>query len=185
MVANTDNTVNSFWSDDENHSDLAKTLIDEVRHGLPILEMMQPGDTFNLRNIQYRYLENKGDGNHLVMTTTPRFFVPTNTIAGVDSYNGSTIDLATKDWYNNLPSVVKRQVQPVQTLFTGTGPEAAMPMAPSLGGPGAVPAGLAWNGTAGFILDLNNPMFSQAMREDFAEVDPNGEKKAFILSVAE
>lgn len=28
-------------------------------------------------------------------------------------------------------------------------------------------------------------MFSQALREDFAEVDPNGEKKAFILSVAE
>lgn len=28
-------------------------------------------------------------------------------------------------------------------------------------------------------------MFSQALREDFAEVDPNGEKKAFVLSVAE
>ena len=185
MVANTDNTVNSFWSDDENHSDLAKTLIDEVRHGLPILGMMQPGDTFNLRNITYRYLENKGDGNHLVIANTPRFFVPTNTIEGVDSYNGSTVDLAAKNWYNNLPSVVKRQVQPVQTLFTGTGPEVAMPMATSPGGPTTTPAGLPWNGAAGFILDLNNPMFSQALREDFAEVDPNGEKKAFVLSVAE
>ncbi|MFK4936037.1 hypothetical protein [Lactococcus garvieae] len=185
MVSNTDEDEARFWESGENHSDLAKTLIDEVRHGLPVLGMMQPGDTFNLRNIQYRYLENKGDGNHLVMTTNMQFFVPTNTIAGVNSYNGSTIDLATKNWYNNLPSVVKRQVQPVQTLFTGTGPEAAMPMAPSLGGPSAVPAGLAWNGAAGFILDLNNPMFSQALREDFAEVDPSGEKKAFILSVAE
>ena len=119
------------------------------------------------------------------MATTPRFFVPANTIAGVDSYNGSTVDLAAKDWYNNLPSVVKRQVQPVQTLFTGTGPEVAMPMSPSPGGPTTTPAGLPWNGAAGFILDLNNPMFSQALREDFAEVDPNGEKKAFVLSVAE
>lgn len=182
MVANTDNTVNSFWSDAENHSDLAKTLVDEVRHGLPILGELEPGDIFTLRGTEYRYLENKGNGNHLVATNVAQFTSPWNTIPGVNSYNGSSVDLALKNWHNNLPSVIRRQVQPVQETFTGTGLEVAVSVPTVLAGVNNFP----WLGTpAGFLLNLNDPMFHQDLIQDFAEVDPNGEKKAFLLSVAE
>ncbi|MEY8458738.1 hypothetical protein AALA58_06520, partial [Lactococcus ileimucosae] len=159
----------------------------EVRNGLPILGEMEPGQTFSMRGTQYRYLENKGDGNHLVITTAGQFNSAWNTNAGVDSYNGSTLDNNMKNWHDNLPSVVRRQVQPVQKEFTGTGPD-AMINDPSWITPNGnfIGAPIPIVGTErAFILDFEHPAFPAALKNDFAEVDPNGEKKAFALSVAE
>ncbi|MEY8457981.1 hypothetical protein [Lactococcus ileimucosae] len=188
MVANTDGDVSALWEEaPENHSDLAKQLVDEVRNGLPILGEMEPGQTFSMRGTQYRYLENKGDGNHLVMATAPQFNSAWNTNAGVDSYNGSTLDNNMKNWHNNLPSVIRRQVQPVQKEFIGTGPEAHIGIASwTTNFSGNLSSVIPIVGTPrAFILDFNHPAFTEALKNDFAVVDPNGEKKAFALSVAE
>ncbi|MEY8458563.1 hypothetical protein [Lactococcus ileimucosae] len=188
MVANTDGDVSALWEEaPENHSDLAKQLVDEVRNGLPILGEMEPGQTFSMRGTQYRYLEDKGDGNHLVQTANfHQITTPWNIILGVEGYNGSSLDGAAKNWYNNLPSVIQRQVQPVQKEFTGAGADAYIflnwfsndarwpsGVIPVVGTPRA------------FILDFEHPAFTAALKNDFAEVDPNGEKKAFALSIAE
>ena len=188
MVANTDGDVSALWEEaPENHSDLAKQLVDEVRNGLPILGEMEPGQIFSMRGTQYRYLENKGDGNHLVMTTAHQINSAWNTNAGVDSYNGSTLDNNMKNWHDNLPSVVRRQVQPVQKEFTGTGPDAMINDSSWITPNGnSVSAAIPIVGEPrAFILDFEHPAFTDALKNDFAEVDPNGEKKAFALSVAE
>ncbi|WP_394304443.1 hypothetical protein [Lactococcus muris] len=188
MVANTDGDVSAFWDEaPENHSDLAKQLVDEVRNGLPILGEMAPGQTFSMRGTQYRYLENKGEGNHLIMATGNQFGSAWNTIAGVTSYNGSTLDNNMKNWHNNLPSVIRRQVQPVQKEFIGTGPEAHIGIASwTTNFSGNLSSVIPIVGTPrAFILDFEHPAFTEALKNDFAEVDPNGEKKAFALSLAE
>ncbi|MBL3717041.1 hypothetical protein GHK52_09560 [Lactococcus garvieae] len=59
MVANTDGDVAALWEgSNEEHSALAKQLVDEVRSGMPILGEMTPGQTFSMRGIEYRYLSN-------------------------------------------------------------------------------------------------------------------------------
>ncbi|MEY8442707.1 hypothetical protein AALA52_00280 [Lactococcus ileimucosae] len=187
MVANTDGDVSALWEEaPENHSDLAKQLVDEVRNGLPILGEMEPGQTFSMRGTQYRYLENKGDGNHLVQTADFQLLTPWNIIPDVEGYNGSSLDNNMKNWHDNLPSVVRRQVQPVQKEFTGVGPDAHISEDWFSGNTsvasGAIPAVGAPHA---FILDFEHPAFTEALKNDFAEVDPNGEKKAFALSIAE
>ncbi|MEY8537535.1 hypothetical protein AALM99_03600 [Lactococcus muris] len=187
MVANTDGDVSALWDEaPENHSDLAKQLVDEVRNGLPILGEMTPGQTFSMRGTQYRYLENKGEGNHLVISHRGPS-VAWNTIPGINSYNGSTADLAARSWHDNLPSVIRRQVQPVQKEFTGTGPDAYAQGNVSgwVGDHGALSGVVPWIGTPGLNIDLNHAAFTNALRNDFAEVDPSGERKAFVLSLAE
>ncbi len=187
MVANTDGDVSALWEEaPENHSDLAKQLVDEVRNGLPILGEMEPGQIFSMRGTQYRYLENKGDGNHLVMTTAHQINSAWNTNAGVDSYNGSTLDNNMKNWHDNLPSVVRRQVQPVQKEFTGVGSDVHISKWWYSAANGSPNINIPIVGTErSFILDFEHPAFPDALKNDFAVVDPNGEKKAFALSVAE
>ncbi|MBL3716136.1 hypothetical protein GHK52_04815 [Lactococcus garvieae] len=188
MVANTEGDVSALWEEaPENHSDLAKQLVDEVRNGLPILGEMEPGQTFSMRGTQYRYLENKGDGNHLVQTATSQFNSAWNITIEVDSYNNSTLDNNMKNWYNNLPSVIQRQVQPVQHEFVGTGTDGGMiDIANWMSASDAPSAAIPIVGTPrAFILDFEHPAFPAALKNDFTAVDPNGEKKAFALSLAE
>lgn len=193
MVANTDNTVNSFWSDAENHSDLAKTLVDEVRHGLPILGELEPGDIFSLRGTEYRYLENKGNGNHLVIHNGSVSSGPWRTGATGPTlgYNGSALDLYMRNFYDALPSVIRRQVQPVQAVFTDdfTNPPdgfwnlslgAEMP----IGSP-SNPTALWVGGVDRWQVNLNHPGISDAIRNDITDYTPGGERKAFALSLAD
>lgn len=193
MVANTDNTVNSFWSDAENHSDLAKTLVDEVRHGLPILGELMPGQVFNMRGTNYRYLEDKGGGNHLVIRegSLPQgqWAVPGHT-----SYNGSTLDTAMRNFHDGLPSVIQRQVQPVQATFPDDFANAPNGWATNTAGGSWIPAtpGSAFNPTSLWIdginlgrLDLDHPSVPPAMRDDITVYTPGGERKAFALSAAD
>lgn len=190
MVANTDNTVNTFWSDAENHSDLAKTLIDEVRHGLPILGELMPGQVFNMRGTQYRYLENKGNGNHLVILNAALPAGPWGA-AGTTSYNGSEFDGRMRDFHDALPSVIRRQVQPVQTTFPDAFANQPTGWA-NWNGPGEVPIGSPSNPTAlwvggesGWLVDMNHSSVPAAMREDLTAYTPGGERKAFALSLAD
>lgn len=190
MVANTDNTVNSFWSDAENHSDLAKTLVDEVRHGLPILGELMPGQVFNMRGTEYLYLENKGNGNHLVILNAALPAGPWGT-AGTTSYNGSLLDGRMRDFHDALPSVIRRQVQPVQTTFpdafanqpTGWWNWNGLNEVP-IGSP-SNPTDLWVGGENAWLFNMNHSSVPAAMREDLTAYTPGGERKAFALSLAD
>lgn len=191
MVANTDNTVNTFWSDAENHSDLAKTLVDEVRHGLPILGELMPGQVFNMRGTQYRYLEDKGNGNHLVILNTAEAPAGPWGTAGTTSYNGSLLDGRMRDFHDGLPSVIRRQVQPVQTTFPDD--FANQPTGWwNWGNSGAFPVGSPSNPTDlwvgsenAWLFNMNHSSVPAAMREDLTAYTPGGERKAFALSLAD
>ncbi|MBL3717042.1 hypothetical protein GHK52_09565 [Lactococcus garvieae] len=139
-----------------------------------------------MRGIEYRYLENKGDGNHLIGAVAPQFNSQWNIDPATDNYNDSTLDNGMKNWHDSLPGVVRRQVQPVQQEFTGVGPDAHI-NENWFSNSSDWPSG--WMPVVGepraFILDFENPNFTDALKNDFAEVDPNGEKKGFALSVAE
>ncbi|EKF52212.1 hypothetical protein [Lactococcus garvieae] len=191
MVANTDADVNAFWDGgNENPSDLAKQLVDEVRTGLPILGEMTPGQTFSMRGTQYRYLEDKGEGNHLVMMNSALSPGQWGTL-GTTSYNGSIIDNRMRDFHDNLPSVMRRQVQPVQTNFPddfanqptgwgnfGAGGEVSL-------GSSQNPAALWVGGTNGWLFNMNHASVPASMREDLTAYTPGGERKAFALSLAD
>lgn len=185
MVANTDNTVNSFWSDDENHSDLAKTLIDEVRHGLPILGELEPGDIFTLRGTEYRYLENKGNGNHLVITNFPVAFGTAWNASGVPDYNGSSLDLAMRNFHDTQPSVIRRQVQPVQSTFPNAFANEPEGWLTWNGGGFALHPPEIWLGSIGDNFNFNHSSVPAAMRDDLTTYTPGGERKAFALSMAD
>ena len=91
-----------------------------------------------------------------------------------------------KNWHDSLPGVVRRQVQPVQQEFTGVGPDAHISENWFTNNSDVVNGAIPIIGTPrAFILDFENPAFTAALKNDFAEVDSNGEKKAFALSVAE
>ncbi len=192
MVANTNVDVNAFWDGgNENHSDLAKQLVEEVRNGLPIFSEMTPGQIFSMRGTQYRYLENKGDGNHLVIrNATVPAFIAWNA-SGAPDYNGSTLDNAMRQFYDSQPSVIRRQVQPVQKTFptvfanqpTGWLNWRANGPIP-LGSP-ENPAALWIGGTNGWLFNMSHVSVPEAMREDITVYTPGGEKKAFALSIAD
>ncbi|MEY8458306.1 hypothetical protein [Lactococcus ileimucosae] len=190
MVANTDGDVSALWEEaPENHSDLAKKLVDEVRNGLPILGEMEPGQTFSMRGTQYRYLENKGDGNHLVIHDASLSAGQWGTV-GTTSYNGSVIDGRMRDFHDALPSVIRRQVQPVQATFPDDFANAPtgwwnLDVALDFGGTPNNPIDLWEGGHVFWKLDMNHPSVTEAMRNDITAYTPGGEKKAFALSLAD
>ncbi|MEY8459279.1 hypothetical protein [Lactococcus ileimucosae] len=192
MVANTDGDVSALWEEaPENHSDLAKKLVDEVRNGLPILGEMEPGQTFSMRGTQYRYLENKGDGNHLVLHNAGIGAGQWAT-EGTTSYNGSIIDGRMRAFHDALPSVIRRQVQPVQATFPddfANAPEGFWNVAANgwldPGGSANNPTDIWVDGDINWKFDLEHPSVPAAMRDDITMYTPGGEKKAFALSMAD
>jgi hypothetical protein len=68
---------------------------------------MYPGRIFTMSGEQYRYLENMGDGNHMIIRN--------NAIRAV-SWNDQEARLTS--WYSNLDSAVQAIVQPVANSFT-------------------------------------------------------------------
>ncbi|EKF52021.1 hypothetical protein C426_0649 [Lactococcus garvieae DCC43] len=68
---------------------------------------MYPGRIFTMSGEQYRYLENMGDGNHLIIRNTA--------IRNV-SWNNQEAELTS--WYSNLDNAVQDIVQPVANSFT-------------------------------------------------------------------
>ncbi|EKF52176.1 hypothetical protein [Lactococcus garvieae] len=72
-----------------------------------VFRMMYPGRIFTMAGQQYRYLENMGNGNHLIIRN--------NAIRNV-SWNAQEAQLTS--WYAGLHSAVQAMVQPVANSFT-------------------------------------------------------------------
>ncbi|WP_042753262.1 hypothetical protein, partial [Lactococcus garvieae] len=70
-------------------------------------DAMHPGRVFTMAGEQYRYLEDMGNGNHMIIRN--------NAIRNV-SWNDQEAELAT--WYSTLGSAVQAIVQPVANSFT-------------------------------------------------------------------
>ncbi|WP_394304475.1 hypothetical protein [Lactococcus muris] len=69
--------------------------------------IMAPGTIFTMANEQYRYLENQGGGNHLIIRNE----------AGVQiSWDNQNTRL--NQWYDALDPAVQAMVQPVENTFT-------------------------------------------------------------------
>ncbi len=72
-----------------------------------VFHVMNPGRIFTMAGQQYRYLENMGNGNHLIIRN--------NAIRNV-SWNAQEDQLTS--WYAGLHSAVQDMVQPVANSFT-------------------------------------------------------------------
>jgi hypothetical protein len=72
-----------------------------------VFHVMNPGRIFTMAGQQYRYLENMGNGNHLIIRN--------NAIRNV-SWNNQEAQLTS--WYAGLHSAVQAMVQPVANSFT-------------------------------------------------------------------
>ncbi len=118
---------------------------------------MRPGRIFTMAGEQYRYLENQGSGNHLIIRN--------NVISNARFHNQeSFIDT----WYSGLDASVRNMVQPVANTFTT----------------GAIPhEDVTWtDGTINRPTNLHD--FPEA-DADVSRVVPGGTPRAFPLSVAD
>ena len=105
-------------------------------------------------------------------------------VAGTTSYNGSEFDRRMRDFHDALPSVIRRQVQPVQTTFpdafanqpTGWWNRDTLPV--PVGAP-SNPTALWVGGENTWLVDMNHSSVPAAMREDLTAYTPGGERKAF------
>ncbi|WP_251711952.1 hypothetical protein [Lactococcus ileimucosae] len=116
---------------------------------------MRPGRIFTMAGEQYRYLEDMGSGNHMIIrneTIGNRPFTMHNTVL--------------TGWYDNLDAEVQAMVQPVSDDFiTGNLPREDFQFAPGVWYP---------------ILDS----FPE-VRDDNTQVDITGSPQAFSLSMAD
>ncbi|MEY8459293.1 hypothetical protein AALA58_09395, partial [Lactococcus ileimucosae] len=118
--------------------------------------IMAPGTIFTMAGEQYRYLENQGGGNHLIIRN--------NIITHVTFPN---TDQRLTDYYNNLDSSVQSMIQPVSIPSP----------APNVADEDIIFTGNRWLPT-----NLND--FPQAAA-DLTRVDSSGSRQAFVLSLAD
>ncbi|WP_251712747.1 hypothetical protein [Lactococcus ileimucosae] len=116
---------------------------------------MNPGRIFTMANEQYRYLEDMGGGNHLIIRN--------DAIRNV-SWNNQEIELTS--WYGQLDPSVQAIVQPVANEFT-TG-EVSDDSVTFTGGTRWIPDNLEGDVAA-----------------DITQVVPGGTQRAFALSLAD
>lgn len=117
---------------------------------------MRPGRIFTMAGEQYRYLENMGNGNHMIIR---------NGLINVGAWNGHDIALTT--WYGQLDDVVQAIVQPVANEFT-------------TGMISRTDAHLdGWNWL------VNNLDFNAEAAADVTRVVAGGTRRAFSLSLAD
>ncbi|WP_081168463.1 DUF6273 domain-containing protein [Lactococcus garvieae] len=118
-------------------------------------DAMHPGRVFTMAGEQYRYLEDMGSGNHLIIRN--------NAIRNV-SWNNQEAQLSS--WYSTLDGTVQAMAQPVANSFT-TG-EVIDSAVNFTGGERWIP-----NNLTGAVVD------------DITQVDPSGTARAFSLSLAD
>ncbi|WP_407513319.1 hypothetical protein [Lactococcus muris] len=118
--------------------------------------IMAPGTIFTMANEQYRYLENQGGRNHLIIRN--------NIITHVNFPNTNQ---RLTDYYNNLDSAVQSMIQPVSIPSP----------APNVADEDIIFTGNRWLPT-----NLND--FPQAAA-DLTRVDSSGSPQAFVLSLAD
>ncbi|MEY8538898.1 hypothetical protein AALM99_10735 [Lactococcus muris] len=119
---------------------------------------MRPGRIFTMAGEQYRYLENMGSGNHMIIRN--------EAIRNV-SWNDQEAELVS--WYDALHADVRTMVQPVSDNFDT----------------GAVRHGdLTWTGSTQAWLPSNLTDFP-LVAADVTDVDTSGTPRAFALSLAD
>lgn len=122
---------------------------------------MYPGRIFTMAGEQYRYLEDMGDGNHLIIRDYAiPYVMPTH----------QRIDAPVATWYRNLRQETQDIVAPVANEFV-------------MGNGSVIFSGSLWlNGIPRWILanELNPPLST-----DITQVVPDGAKRAFGLSLAD
>ncbi|MEY8459218.1 hypothetical protein AALA58_09005, partial [Lactococcus ileimucosae] len=119
--------------------------------------IMAPGTIFTMAGEQYRYLENQGGGNHLIIRN--------ESIRSV-SFDGK--DTVLNNWYAALDPAVQNMVQPVANSFTV----------------GNVTANdIIWAGQNRW-LPANLYVFP-VVAADISQVDTSGTPRAFALSLAD
>ncbi|MEQ7259664.1 DUF6273 domain-containing protein [Lactococcus garvieae] len=117
---------------------------------------MVPGAIFTMAGEQYRYLENMGNGNHMIIRN--------DTIRPV-SWNDQESTLIS--WYGGLESAVQAMVQPVANEFT----------------PGMI--SLEGAGRDDQFWLANNLGSNAEVALDITQVVPGGTRRAFALSIAD
>ncbi|MEY8458412.1 hypothetical protein AALA58_04780, partial [Lactococcus ileimucosae] len=113
---------------------------------------------FTMAGEQYRYLENQGGGNHLIIR---------NDVIRNHALGNQEIEL--QSWYSALDSSVQAMVQPVSNNFdTGT----------------VTDADIIWSVDADRWIPMNLVDFLPAAT-DATQVDSSGTPRAFSLSLAD
>jgi hypothetical protein len=120
--------------------------------------LMNPGRIFTMAGEQYRYLENMGGGNHMIIRN--------NTILN-RSWN--ELDEALSTWYGDLDPAVQAMVQPVANEFT----------------PGMISVADAGRDGQGF--NVTNLASNPEVYNDVTQVSQgaNSSPQAFALSLAD
>ena len=121
---------------------------------------MVPGAIFTMAGEQYRYLENMGNGNHMVINN--------RTLNGISFAQQGT---ALGTWYNALDASVRAMVQPV-----------SIPASP----PAVADSSITWISEGAYErwLPANLDSFPE-VAGDVTLVNPSGTPQAFALSLAD
>ncbi|WP_251420552.1 hypothetical protein [Lactococcus muris] len=119
---------------------------------------MNPGRVFTMAGEQYRYLENMGSGNHMIIRN-----------GVIDNASWNDHDMALVSWYDGLDSAVQALVQPVANNFTtGT----------------VLPNNVTFDGPFDRWIPNNLDDFPE-VAADVTQVDTSGTPRAFSLSLAD
>ncbi|HAP14637.1 MAG TPA: hypothetical protein DCR07_00825 [Lactococcus sp.] len=120
---------------------------------------MAPGTIFTMANEQYRYLENQGGGNHLIIRNE-----------GITNVSWVNQETRTNEWYDALDTTVRAMVRPVVI------PEAE---------PVMLDSDVTWmTGHGTRWLPTNIEDFPE-VANDVSRVDTSGSSRAFSLSLAD
>ncbi|WP_251712682.1 hypothetical protein [Lactococcus ileimucosae] len=119
--------------------------------------IMAPGTIFTMAGEQYRYLENQGGGNHLIIRN--------DSLRGHFPVEQETVFT---NWYAGLDSAVQSMVQPVANVFTTAYVR---------------PENLDWSDPSRWQI-LNLDAFPD-IAADISTVDSTGTSRAFALSMAD
>lgn len=122
-------------------------------------DIMRPGRIFTMAGQQFRYLEDMGGGNHMIIRNDP---------IREHSFNQQAGELTT--WYNGLDPQVQDIVVPVASSFT-TG--------------NVIDASVSFTGGTRWLPSNLSDLGNQAVYNDITRVVPGGVKRAFALSLAD
>ncbi|WP_251423682.1 hypothetical protein, partial [Lactococcus muris] len=123
---------------------------------------MRPGRIFTMAGEQYRYLENMGSGNHMIIRNE-----------AIRDVHWANHDDILNDWYSNLDTLVQDMVQPVADSFeTGRVNHAELTF-----------ISLNTEDARGWVPD--NLADFPDVAADITQVDPSGSPRAFSLSLAD
>ncbi|MEY8537898.1 hypothetical protein AALM99_05515 [Lactococcus muris] len=142
---------NPLWNEDSPPSDFR-------------FELMNPGRLFTMNNQRFRYLENMGGGNHLIIR---------NSMFPNTSWNGQPTVL--QNWYTALiqaEPTLEAMVQPV-----------TIPARDSV--PGVPDASIIWTGAGTRWLPSNLASFPSVANDLTTVATSGGSKQAFALSLAD